>query len=399
MPPTSVTTAARRFPLLGRPRPDCPILPLRLQEITDALDTARQKADHGLADAAHALNKAALIASDSGMTDLATQCCHQHIEAYLHTGRALSFLESRYLLEPVVNLARLQIRADHGAAALGLLESMHQAVTHRRDLTITDQTLPLAHLVGEQQDRNGLRQWVWLQLIGEGVRALALAGRWQDAAEHARRYNGIGVHLMEGRQAEIIAHCLHGDHAQARLVLAQSTTTQPWEQDVAACLHLMCIQREDELSVPTGAVPSVVAAVARYTGRPRIAGYASYHARLGLTIATLAHPIIPGAAIALLASIARDAISSADGYAARDVLGFREPIDGITDNQRSDLNRLAQKAGLGIGTLPPPILQRLTAATNQATDVLDSALTKGYRRDPDTAAALDRRFARTADAS
>ena len=209
----------------------------------------------------------------------------------------------------------------------------------------------------------------------------------------------IGVHLMEGRQAEIIAHRLHGHRTQARLILAQSTTTQPWEQDVAACLHLMCIQREDELTAPSDAVPAIVAATARYTGRPRIAGYASYHARLGLTITTLAHPTLPAAATALLAWIARDAINSADGYAARDVLGFHEPIDGITDNQRSDLNRLAHEAGLGIGTLPPPILQRLTTSTDQATDVLDSALSNRYRRTPDAAAGLDRRFAPTADAS
>jgi hypothetical protein len=50
-------------------------LPLHIQEITDAVDTARQKAEHGMTDAAHALNKAALIASDSGMTDLARHLC------------------------------------------------------------------------------------------------------------------------------------------------------------------------------------------------------------------------------------------------------------------------------------------------------------------------------------
>lgn len=107
------------------------------------------------------------------------------------------------MLEPVLNLARLQIRADHGTAALQLLEAMHQAITQRCDLTVDDQILPTANLVGEPHDRRQLREWVWLQLIGEGVRALALANRWKDAAEHARRHNGIGVHLIEGRQATI----------------------------------------------------------------------------------------------------------------------------------------------------------------------------------------------------
>ena len=193
MPPPPLAPAVRRFPLLGRPRPDCPALPLRIQEIADAVDTARQKADNAMTHAAHALNKAALIASDSGMTDLARQLCWQHIGTYRRVGRSLTILEARYLLEPVLNLARLQIRTDQGTAALRLLESMFQAVTRHRNLVVADQTLPLAHLVGDQQDRRQLRQWVWLQLVGEGVRALTLACRWKDAAEHARRLNGIGI--------------------------------------------------------------------------------------------------------------------------------------------------------------------------------------------------------------
>jgi hypothetical protein len=174
MSASPLTAAVRRFPLLGRPRPDCPALPARIQEIADAVDTTRHKADHGMADAAHALNKAALIASDAGMTDLARRLCWQHIDAYRHAGRPLTVLEARYLLEPVLNLARLQIRTDRGTAALRLLESMYYAVTRRCDLVVADQTVPLATLVGEPAERRQLRQWVWLQLIGEGIRALGI---------------------------------------------------------------------------------------------------------------------------------------------------------------------------------------------------------------------------------
>jgi hypothetical protein len=384
MPTTPLAAAVRRFPLLGRPRPECPALPLRIQEIADAVATARQKTEHGMTDAAHALNKAALIASDSGMTDLARHLCWQHIDAYRRVRRPLTVLEARYLLEPVLNLARLQIRIDQGSAALRLLESMFQAVTRRWDLVVEDQTLPLAHLTGDNQDHRQIRQWVWLQLVGEGVRALALAGRWKEAAEHARRFNGIGDHLMEGRQAEIIAHCVHGELAEARVVLAQSTTTEPWEQDVAACLQMMCTEPGDELTVPTTTVPIVAEAVVRYTGRPSTAAHALYHARLGLTIATLANTVSPGLTTLLLGRVAQDAIDSADGYAARDVLGFREPIDGITDDQRRQLSRRATQAGLGVGTLPQPTLRRLTAATDEATAVLDSALATGCHTDAGT---------------
>jgi hypothetical protein len=157
MSPSPLTAAVRRFPLLGRPRPDCPALPSRVQEIADAVDTAVHKADHGMADAAHALNKAALIASDAGMTDLARHLCWQHIDTYRHAGRPLTILEARYLLEPVLNLARLQIRTDQGTAALRLLESMYYAVTRRCDLVVAEQTLPPANLLGEPADRRVAR--------------------------------------------------------------------------------------------------------------------------------------------------------------------------------------------------------------------------------------------------
>lgn len=364
----TLAAVVRRFPLLGRPRPACPALPLRIQEITDAVDTARQKAEHGMPDAAHALNKAALIASDCAMPHLARQLCWQHIDTYRRAERPLTVLEARYMLEPVLNLARLQIRADHGTAALQLLEAMHQAVTQRCDLTVDDQTLPTAHLLGEPHDRRQLREWVWLQLIGEGVRALALANRWTDAAEHARRHNGIGVHLMEGRQAAIIAHCLQGDLAQGRALLARSTPTQPWEQEIAACLHMMCTEPTDTL------MPHHLAtAITRFTERTPMAGYASYRARLGLTIATFAAAVRPDLATELVSRVADEATKSEDGYAARDVLGFREPIDGITERQHRRLTRLAKQSGLGLA-LPEPTVHRLTTTANNAATLLDSTL-------------------------
>ncbi|MFI5893788.1 hypothetical protein ACIA5D_27175 [Actinoplanes sp. NPDC051513] len=382
MPASPLTAAVRRFPLLGRPRPDCPALPARIQEITDAVETARHRADHGMADAAHALNKAALIASDAGLTDLARRLCWQHIDTYRHAGRRLTIREARYVLEPVLNLARLQIRTDQGSAALRLLESMYHAVTRHCDLIVAEQTLPLANLTGEPADRRQLRQWVWLQFIGEGVRALALAGRWDEAAEHARHHNGIGDHLMEGRQTEIITHCLNGTRPQARMLLAESTTTETWEHDIAACLHLMCLPTSDEPTAPTGAVPLLTAAVGRYDGSNSSANYASYRARLGLTIATLANTIRASMATALLTRVAENAISSADGYAARDVLGFRDPIEGITDAQRRRLNYRAAEAGLGIGTLPESILQRLTAGSDEAAAVLGTALVLASAQTP-----------------
>ncbi|MDG4820212.1 hypothetical protein O7628_32425 [Micromonospora sp. WMMD956] len=361
----TVAAAARRFPLLGRPRPDCPALPLRMKEITDAANAALRKPGHGMADAAHVLNKAALIASDAGLPDLARRICWQHIDAYLRLARPLTVLEARYMLEPVFNLARLQIRAEQGAPALRLMEAMHEAVTRHIDLVVGDRTLPTANLVGDRAERRMLRQWVWLQLIGEGTRVLALDGRWDEAAEHARSHNGIGAHLMEGRQAVIIAACLQGDPEYGRRVLTESALTQPWEQQVAACLSLMCA------TPARPAKPQHLTVLTERLALPITApNYASYRARLGLAGAILANATQPELATRLLHHTARQAIDTADGYAAHDILGFREPLQGITADQHAALRRIATTAGLGLGELPEEAVRHLTTAADMAVQAL-----------------------------
>jgi hypothetical protein len=365
----TVTAAIRRFPLLGRPRPDCPPLPIRLKEIAHAADAAVHKLERGMHNAAHALNKAALIASDAGMADLAKHLCWQHIDAYRHIDRPLTILEARYMLEPVLNLSRLQIRADQGTPALNLVESMHQAISRRTGLTIGEHVLPTANLAGEQSERRKLREWVWLQLIGEGIRALALANRWADAAEHARTHNGVGAHLMEGRQAVIIAALIEGNSAESSKLLAETALSQPWEQQVAACLYMMITPPASTLT------PQHLAnALRRYAASDAAPNYASYRARLGLTVAILANATRPELAAKIVGRVAKHAIDSGDGYAARDVLGFREPIEGITEPHRTRLRQIAMNAGIGLGELPDEALATITATTGLAIKVLDVAL-------------------------
>jgi hypothetical protein len=368
MQATTFGAAIRRFPLLGRPRPDCPPLPQRITEIIDLTNVAGQKVDRGIDEAAHAFNKAALIASDAGMTDLAHDLCRQHIDAYCNVDRPLTFFEARYMLEPVINLARLQIRADHGEPAVLLLKAVYEAVTKRTDLEIADRTLPTADLVGEPAERRKLLQWLWLQLLGDGIRALAMANRWTDAADHARAYNGIGNHLMEGRQALIVAECALGNLAEGRKILNHTLLTQPWEQQVASCLQLLCATPDTD---PENLLAN---AMRRLATPPPTTNYASYHARVGLTLSILTNGIRPEAAPRLLHRTARLAINSTDGYAARDMLSFRDPIEGISARQTSELTRIAQHAGLGIGELPEPALQSIARVADAAGKVLEIAL-------------------------
>ncbi|RCG29470.1 hypothetical protein DQ384_20775 [Sphaerisporangium album] len=355
--------AVRRFPLVGRARPACPSLPERVKEIADS--AARPGADP-LHEGAHALNKAALLASDCGLPDLARELCWQHINIYREADHPLTVLQARYMLEPALNLARLQIRADAGQHALRLLDSMYQAARNGTDLVIEGRRLPLTNITATRQEHHKLREWVWLQYLADGIRALALADRWDEAVTHARVHNGVGVHLMEGRQAEIIAHCLRGEARAAQRVLEECTLTEPWEHLVGSCLSVMCADRSS-----ASAGRNVAAMVEQFLGRVPLPGFAVFRARLGLTVATLASSTASGAADRVHARVAEEVVESGDGYAARDVLTGGHPLSAA---HRQALTGLVASAGLGAGELPEPLLDALICSAKIATDVLTEAI-------------------------
>jgi hypothetical protein len=135
----------------------------------------------------------------------------------------------------------------------------------------------------------------------------------------------------------------------------------------------MCTEPTDTLmahhlatAIERFAARSPMAGCTSYRARP---GLTIYRARPGLTIATLASTVRPELATQLLGQIADEVIDAADGYAAREALGFREPIEGITEHQHGNLSRLVAESGLGLGTLPRPTRQRLTTAADDAMTV------------------------------
>ncbi|MEU8263156.1 hypothetical protein AB0C02_21310 [Micromonospora sp. NPDC048999] len=359
--PTTIRAAVRRFPLLGRPRPACPALTDRVTEVAEIAANAAAQNDNGTAEAAHALNKAALIASDCGMPDLARQWCWQHINIYRQRD-SLTALQASYLLEPVLNLARLQIRAHDGQPALQLLKAMHQAVTAGTNLLVDGRTLPLTNLTGTRDELGKLRQWTWLQHLSEGIRILALAGRWDDAVEHANTLNGIGLHLMEGRQATIIAHLMHENTQAARAILDDSTITQPWEQQVGSCLTAMC-------AAPETVSHQMSAMVDQFLAHEPVAGYAVYRARWGLTAATLSSGHHEATAQHLLHHVVTEALKTPDGYAAREILGHRTALQ-IKEPQKQALAHIVAAAGLGARAIPEATLRTLNGAVEIAHDVL-----------------------------
>lgn len=358
MSSSTLAAVIHRFPLLGRPRPPCPSLPERVQEIADIAHAAGHGGGDQLTEGAHALNKAALIASDCGLPDLAREWCWRHIDLYRGADRPLTVPQARHMLEPVLNLARLHLRAHDGDQALRLLTAMFQAIRSNANLVVDGRTLPLADLSGSRAEHHKLHEWVWLHLLGDGIRALALAGRWDDAVTHAQAHCGIGLHLMEGRQATIVAHCVNGDLTRARAALADATPQQPWELQIASCLKVMCAD-PDIMSRRR----DVTAMITRFLERQPMPGYAFFRAQLGLCVTTLAESIDPEAAGRVLAQVADEVIDSADGYAARAVLRHHDTQAPVTDEQHAVLADLVAASGLGTGTMPEPLRHSLLDST------------------------------------
>jgi hypothetical protein len=367
--------ALRYFPLTGRPRPACRTLPERVTEVEDITKTARQPGADVVHHTAHALNKAALLASDCGLPGLARDLCWRHIDAYRDLGRPLVIAEARGILEPTLNLARLAIRAAAHDEALRLLDSIDQALADGADLIISGTVLPLAGMAITGAEHRKLREWAWLQHLSEGIRANALLGRWGAAERHAIAHRGIGDHLMEGRQAAIIARLADGNRSEASQVLSGSTVTEPWERHVAACLAVMCAgdQKAAELA----------ATLARgFAAADPIPGYAVYRARLGLTVVTLACGLDPAAAGDVTRAVAAEAIASADGNATREVLTHPDAGTWLPSSQRQSLRGILDAAGLGAGSIPEPLYRKLLTAAAAAETQLRAALQRDAVQPP-----------------
>jgi hypothetical protein len=361
----TLTAVSQQFPLLSRPRPACPTLAERVAEIARIAQNARTAEADVLAESAHALNKAALLVSDCGLTDFARDLCWQQINLFRGSGPALTISEAGYMLAPVLNLARLDIRADRGEEVVDLLERMLQAIKEHLDLEVDGRTLQLSKIVGTRDDRKKLYEWAWKACIADGVRALAVQARWDEAVGHAIRHRGIGRHLMDGRQASIVAGCLRGQAATAAELLAASTLTQPWEHQVANCLKMMCSYAAGT-ATPAGAE----AMVNDYLEQQPVRGYALYHARFGMTVAVLAAGVSPWSANRALTMTVEEALKSADGYAAREILSAKNTSIQLDDADCQALSALVTSSGLGTGLLADLLLDSLLVSVDLAANTL-----------------------------
>jgi hypothetical protein len=119
--------------------------------------------------------------------------------------------------------------------------------------------------------------------------------------------------------------------------------------------------------------------IARFVEHQPIPGYAFFRAQLGLTATILTATIDPEAASRVLVQVADEVIESGDGYAARETPRHHDTLAPVTDGQHAVLTDLLAASGLGTGTMPEPLRQRLLDSTWAAAQELRASLQQPER--------------------
>ncbi|MFE2842563.1 hypothetical protein ACFXKS_03215 [Streptomyces scopuliridis] len=355
---------ARRFPLVARFRPACLPLHARVRALVELSAKAVKQGDQGVASAV--FNQAALLASDIDLSDLARSMCHRHAEAYLRAD-PLSAMSAVRGLEPLVNLARLQIRAGHNDDGRQRLLDLYEAVGAGRAAVFEGITVP-ANLTLTGEDRREVHAWLWRVVLADGTRSLTATGRWPEALAHIEQHRGVGTRMLDGRQVAVVAALTAGDTERAAELLTGTAPGDPWEQAVTACLTALC-RRDAGQDLDTCAT-ELVSTYLNHDAQP---GLTVFDIRLGLTVLDAVGPHHPEVH-RLVEDLLRRTTDTLNGYAAREVLAHALFSTLVTDNQAQDCRDLVRSCGLGSGALPDDLSADLSAALDSSEGVITRSL-------------------------
>ncbi|MGC4770477.1 hypothetical protein ACLQ25_16080 [Micromonospora sp. DT44] len=351
----------RRFPLVARPRPVAKSVAARIDDLCALAELAQREDD--LSAASAVLNQAALIASDCGQAELARRWCHDHADAYLLPARPLGAQAARHALEPLVNLARLHIRGGNGHAAHRILANLFRAVSTCTDAMIDDYPLAASKLTRNADDHRDVGQWLWGVLLAEGTRALTSTGRWHDAYDHLKRHKGIGQRMLDGRQVAIIAHLIAGEVKQARTIVAETVSGEPWEEAVTACLAYLSNTGEAEEAL----LGTMLDSCLRLTPTPSLA---TFHTRLALSIIDAAGDIDKPGFRSFAAELIGQALVVKDAYMAGQLLEHEGILTVIDAPAEAVLAETLRAGGSPSGYTLAVILDRLLQPLAISTSVI-----------------------------
>lgn len=358
-----------RFPLVPQRRFRCPDLETHVRNVRECANSCYQPStvEERINRACTVWNLAALITADCGLPNLARDLCQRQFQIF-RAAPAVTGVAVIPALQPLVNLTRLTRRASDPVDAYRELEAINHASHNGGDLTLHGKPIAFDGLITELPPT--AEAWLRDVMRDDGTRALTAAGRWTDAAAHAEKYDDASTQLREARQTRIIAHALNGQPGAALNVIDNTTTTEPWEHAVAACLRGYALLKDQSLRTTD------VAEILRTVRRARLAAdrpTALFRTRLGLTTVALA--VAAGSDTRVLcAELADDAERSADAFAARDVHAEAECRTWATPEQADALRIRIEQAGLGAGKITEPALSNLMKSVDLAESALAEAL-------------------------
>ncbi|MGI9003097.1 MAG: hypothetical protein ACR2GH_15810 [Pseudonocardia sp.] len=357
---------AQQFPLVPHTKPVCRALEVRVARVRHLANLASQRSDESLIRAGEAHNLTALIISDCGIPGLARNLCWQQFEIF-RTAQSLDAATAKLAVQPLINLGRLLIRDGDGTTAYQLLAALFEAVKSQADAVIDGRKISLGHLIGHGDDHGEVIRWLWSVLLSDGTRALARAGRWAQALQHARQHKGIGRRLLDGRQVMILAQAADRGFDAARSMLADTLTPTPWEEAVAACLAVLCRRLADQQ-----AAFDITEMVDRYLRLEPAPEHTVFRVRLGLCVLDLAADT--GETPQIADVVVRDALESTDAYAAHAALSHQTCHAHTTPGNSRALTEIVRTSWLGRGTVPASMLDDLMASVRASEASIANAL-------------------------
>ncbi|MFI5689993.1 hypothetical protein [Streptomyces sp. NPDC051636] len=356
---------ARRFPLVARFRPACLPLSARVRSLAELADRASKQSEPGLASTV--FNQAALLASDLDLPDLARLMCHRHADAYLRAC-PLPAMSAIRGLEPLVNLARLQIRAGQTDDGRRRLLGLYEAVGAGRAAVFEGITVP-DDLTRASEDRREVHAWLWRVVLADGTRTLTTAGRWLEALAHIEQHRGVGTRMLDGRQVAIVFALTAGDTGRAAKLLEETVPGDPWEQAVIACFKVLCRRYAGEHL--DDCLTDLVSTYLNHEAEP---GMTVFDTRLGLTVLDAIDSSEHPGARPLVDDLARRTLEAQNGYAARELLAHRLFTTVAAAGKVRDCTALVRSCGLGGRTLPDSLHRTLSAALDSSEVVISGSL-------------------------
>ncbi len=365
------SAVAFRFPLVAHGRPLCDNLEGRIRYLRSLAHTTSSRGDEGhrLTQAAQCLNVAALIASDCGLGDLARQLCWRQFDCF-PTSRPCTASIAKLLLQPLINLGRLLIRAGDGAHAYHLLEAVHTALVSRSSAVIDGRTISLTDLTSTAEEHDEICHWMQAVFLADGTRALVHAGQWDTAFTHAKQLECIGTHLHEGRQIAIITRCAADDTDGALHILDGSSTSTPWEAAVSTCLRVLCLSAGGR-----SAHPHLTTLAQTYSELEPTPQHIVLRVRLGLCMIDLADSATASQIIDIALS---DVLRTPDAYAAENLLTHTACRSRMTKTEKQSLDSIIQDSGLGRGAIPSPLLDELMDSVKESEANLTDLLRRSW---------------------